>query len=266
MENCLVTKLKGTVNNDALPKLGVIKLKFKAVQSPTINTNQFYVYNDPEADGDVVITVTSPTGGLINQLTTPADWTAVQYTSYTLHPGGVYNGLIANVDATIEISGKYNIKGLKFQSMCNELKFDDLFCPKMTTLELNTVNFSGDITVLNSLPASIDSISLRPATSYTEGSICAFIGSKNIRDVNINNLPEQYALSSLFANSTALRNVYIADTPLIGDIAYFLNDEKTAKRFANLNILSIGNTPNITKEAEDVATLRQLGVTIYGVE
>ena len=41
--NCLVTKLKATVNNEALSKLNVITIKTKTNDSPTLDTQYILI-------------------------------------------------------------------------------------------------------------------------------------------------------------------------------------------------------------------------------
>ena len=60
MNNCLVTKLKSTVNNEALSKLNVLTIKTKASGSPTLGTQWICI----GASENGSISINSPSVGL----------------------------------------------------------------------------------------------------------------------------------------------------------------------------------------------------------
>lgn len=97
MENCLVTKLKATVNNDNLPKLGVMSLYLKEL-------------SDNPSDRFITI---GAKGGSITISCTDGFSTTAQGTliySYTLQDRTSVGLYLANVlNNTVEIEGVYNV-------------------------------------------------------------------------------------------------------------------------------------------------------------
>lgn len=104
MNNCLVTKLKTSVNNEDLSKLNVLTIKTKAVDSPTVNTQWFGV--GASENGSVSINSSSVglyQSGISGELKPyPVNVPANGYTESHFE----------NKDGIIEVTGKYNISDI----------------------------------------------------------------------------------------------------------------------------------------------------------
>lgn len=101
MSNCLVTKLKSSVNNEALSKLNVITIKTKASDSPTLGAQWFAI--GASVNGSVSINSSSVglyQSGISGEL--------LPY-PYTVPANAVIDSHFENKAGIIEVTGKYNI-------------------------------------------------------------------------------------------------------------------------------------------------------------
>lgn len=102
MNNCLVTKLKASVNNESLSKLNVLTIKTKALDSPTLNT-QWIAFGTSE-NGSA--SINSPSVGLyvsgISGELIPYPINIQANTRIESH--------FENKDGIIEVTNKYNLK------------------------------------------------------------------------------------------------------------------------------------------------------------
>lgn len=115
MGNCLVTKLKGEVNNDNLPKLGVLKLHVNLIDSPSA----------------VNCRLTLTTNAAINVKVVPGSGNGYFGTNYSTiesehkteldNISGTVNLYFAEVECDIEITNKYSLT--KFDTQWNVFKY-----------------------------------------------------------------------------------------------------------------------------------------------
>ena len=103
--NCLVTKLKTSVNNESLSKLNVLTIKTKPVDSPTLDTQWFNIRTSE--NGSVSVNSTSvglyKGGGISGEL--------MPY-PITIPANKALNSHFENKEGIIEVTGKYNISGI----------------------------------------------------------------------------------------------------------------------------------------------------------
>lgn len=101
MNNCLVTKLKSSVNNESLSKLNVLTIKTKASDAPTINSQWICI----GASENGSVSVNSPSVGLyqygISGALTPYPINIQANTRHESH--------FENKDGIIEVDDKYNL-------------------------------------------------------------------------------------------------------------------------------------------------------------
>lgn len=105
MSNCLVTKLKSTVNNEDLSKLNVLTIKTKVSDSPTTTTQLISI--GASENGDV--SINSPSVGLYQSGISGA---LVPY-PYNIGANTTVSNYFENKDGIIELTGKYNLKVIK---------------------------------------------------------------------------------------------------------------------------------------------------------
>ncbi len=101
MNNCLVTKLKSSVNNESLSKLNVLTIKTKASDSPTLDT-QLIVFK-VSSNGSASINSTNVglyKSGISGEL--------LPYPQTLLANNGI-NSHFENKDGIIEVAGKYDL-------------------------------------------------------------------------------------------------------------------------------------------------------------
>ena len=101
MNNCLVTKLKATVNNEALSKLNVLTIKTKATDSPT-QVVQWIVFGTSE-NGSV--SINSSSVGLYQSGISGELWPY----PYNVPANSRIESHFENKDGIIEVTGKYNL-------------------------------------------------------------------------------------------------------------------------------------------------------------
>lgn len=104
MNNCLVTKLKSTVNNEDLSKLNVLTIKTKAIDSPSIHSQ--YLAIGASKNGS--ISINSQSVGLYK--------TGISGELYpypcTVPALSSLESRFENKDGIIEVTGKYNLSGI----------------------------------------------------------------------------------------------------------------------------------------------------------
>ena len=284
MENCLVTKLKGVINNSNLKKLGVLRFEVDVksikrtnrIHSNINNHCKFKIVSGPE-DGQIVKVGSSealdvPKGTeffLDNSIDT-----------YYFSKIGKY---------VIEITNKYNITTFKITHDVSILLDDIKYFNTLQIIELTGKNIIGNF---NDLPISnmtymkldnrIDIIQYVSAGTIV-GDISK-IANTSMATIILENCDGITGdLSSLSSHSTLntlsisrsrkitgkisditsiphLSNFQCSDNKLItGSLADFLDNGQL--RNPELKILVVRNT-NIIKNQEDITTLSNLGVQV----
>ena len=101
MNKCLVTTLKASTNNEALSKYNVLTIKTKASDSPTMNTQWFFIGTSNNGN----ISINSTSVGLYYDGISGATYPY----PHQLIANTIINSHFENKDGIIEITGKYNI-------------------------------------------------------------------------------------------------------------------------------------------------------------
>ena len=102
MNNCLVTKLKATVNNEALSKLNVLTIKTKVIDSPTINTQWIQI----GASGNGSVSINSSNVGLYKGSGISGE---LYPYPITVPANTILQSHFENKDGIIEVANKYNL-------------------------------------------------------------------------------------------------------------------------------------------------------------
>lgn len=111
--NCLVTKLKGTVDNNNLPELGTIKIPVKATENVIGMTNLGGWEEADYTPHDVVVSIEDGnlytySGSTPVQTTNPANW-----------HNGSQKGVKANTNCIMRIKDYYNLAYFKMNVLFN---------------------------------------------------------------------------------------------------------------------------------------------------
>ena len=272
MENCLVLKCKGTVENDSLLKVGELRIKQNKIDSPTSLTQAIIVNGsniDAEIIGDGYFTdkaLTANLGKSITNIKSP-----------------IY---ISNSDCEISIKNKYNITALAFRESyitqwvdinrhVNNKKIDleslkyshnimsitvnadvDISAlsnlTTLTSLIIQNKQVTGDISALanmtnmshllldTNITGDISSLANMTNISYISldtnitGDISALANMTKLRELYIYSINNITGDLSAFANITELQSIILLPTNVTGDISVFRNNAKlTSLRASN---------------------------------
>lgn len=259
--SCLITKLKSVVQNDKLSKLGVVRFSINVTNLST--SFRIHAY---ENNKSFLTIITKPEGGQITGKGT-SFYVDNSNASYTFSVLGKY---------TIEISDKYNIRDL--YTYDTEIETLDLKYSLVENIHMEN-NVSGDVNNLNlsqgkyiriascrDLTGLIDDLNI-PATLTTlslnetgvSGSLNVFRDNTNIAYIMLDRCNVGGDISSI-SGCSSLNTLIIRGTQVSGSLASLL-DNGSLKN-PSLKSLNVNSTPNLTKNAEDIAILRSLGVTV----
>ena len=190
MGKCLVTKLNGVTNNDALLKIGELRFKVKKVDSPSKNSQE--------------VSVSFVEGGKINIIGegyfTDSTLTSNLGKSIEVSDSEEKKLYLSNGDYEVSIMDKYNLVGLGFTNTDVTNKEIDLDSFKHT----NSLNY------------------LYIYGTKVSGDISVFQESKNLRQITIHDTSVTGDISVL-GNLTALNSVNLSNTSVTGDISVLGN-------------------------------------------
>ena len=235
--DCLVTKLKGAVNDSSLPELGCLYFTLQ-------NANEDLV--KIEAIGEGV------------EFFTP-DKKAIFYSSSSKEGSGAdkYNVAASNTifyaDASkkvrIGVRNKYALEKLDVyvsnnKTLTMEVDFNDLaYCKKLNHLALTWINLSGDISAFQNLTA-LTYINLY--STQVSGDISAFQNLTALTYINLGATQVSGDISAL-QDLTALTSISLGATQVSGDISAFQN-------LTALTSISLG----ATQVSGDISALQDL--------
>ena len=244
MGNCLVTKLKGSVANNDILKLGEIRIKLKKVESQTAESQVISISGDNS-------TATIIGDGYFT------DKTLTENKGKTISVSGdmfIKN----NSDVEVSIISKYNIKNIlpyyKGQQTSHVtdnkiINIDDLnYTKKLEALYMNGKETKGDLSSLKSL-YNLKSIGLTN-TSVT-GDISYLSELSLLTELNLSNTLVSGNLSSI-SNLTNLKQLYIYQLPSSTQITGDLSSLK------NLTSLKAFNLTSSTQITGDLSSLKNL--------
>lgn len=154
MNDCLVTKLKGTVDNPNLPKLGILAVDVFSIANFTEQNSTITIY---AGDKDIHVKVVSGGGYMGNS------WATLSSDQLTevIVPANGHKGIpVSDFNGRIEIDNKYYIEQLILGVNTSEVKsrfsIGDLaninYPNELTTLYVNISGAEGDIQNLKDYP------------------------------------------------------------------------------------------------------------------
>ena len=224
MAQCLVTKLKGVVNDDTIMHLGEFRIKISRVETPTGKTQGLNVRVNKEVTleiiGDGYFTDSTLVQNKGKVLKIPASTAGIGTNIY-----------YSNGDYEIGLTEKYSLSGLQLYStlegsigtgdMSNKsMSIDDLaYSELLSSISLASVNVSGNLSAFKGKNA-LNSINLM--SSQVEGNISALKDCLSLSGVILNNTLVTGDISAC-QGLTALVNLNLSATKVYGDIASLVN-------------------------------------------
>lgn len=284
MKNCLVTKLKGVVNNSDLKKLGVLRFEVDVTsieRNNVIHCNinnycKFKIVSGPE--GGQIIKV-----GISEALDVPKGTEFFLDNSLDMY----YFSKIGKY--VIEITNKYYITNFEIKHnvsiLLNDMKyfstlnrvflkgekvignFNDLLTSDMNYMNFNNSTADNQYVSAETIVGDIAKIANTPMVTFISeycngitGDLSSLSSHSTLSTFVINNV---YKITGKISDITGiphLSNFQCGNNKLItGSLADFLDNGQL--RNPELKILSVTGT-NIVKNSEDVTTLRNLGVEV----
>lgn len=237
MVQCLVTKLKGTVNNDSLPKIGELRIKFRKVSRPSVDSQ----YLNLSTVGTQSITIVGD--GYFT------DSTLSQNKGTTLSITGNNNIVyVSNTNCEVSIPNKYNITDLNLGNNSKkifnkELDLDQLKCSPLNSINVPYVNLIGGLDDLKNI-TSLMSIIMQG--SNVTGNISSLKNLTLLKTLNLSNTNVIGDLDNL-KGITSLSSIILSNTNIAGDIS-------SLSGLTLLNNLNLGNTNVIG----DISSLQNL--------
>lgn len=204
MNNCLVTKLKSSVNNESLSKLNVLTIKIKAIESPTENSQ--YIALKASENGPV--SINSSSVGLYQSGISGA----LRPYPCIINANTHLNGWAENKVGIIEVTGKYNISQL-ILGQCGTVRIKEIYGIPSTFERLILANIEEEECDVSKLINSINrgkatEISIRSSSfvnKLSKNTVGEFISIENINSwfcLMFNDL----GLDDL-ANNTAIKDI-----------------------------------------------------------
>lgn len=229
MGQCLITKLKGTVSNNTLLKVGELRINFSATGSSRKMQIRF--------TSDVTLVCT---GGFF----TDESLSVKNGTTYTCKQDKIETIYVSNGSGYIScLNGKYKCSLINISGSCyfidtDDLKFDsDLLYVSLGNNSLST----GDLSSL-CLARVID---LEVSKTNIYGDISAIANCKNLNTASLYNSPNIKGDIAVFKNTPNLTSLILGNAGIYGDIISFSSCLK-------LTTLNIPRT-NLTGTVESLA-------------
>ena len=212
MAQCLVTKLKGKVNDSSLLKLGEMRLSINKDITPKGVTRSLLV-SFKESTVIEALDGYFTDSGLSNNLGKTSNYLADEQKSFT----------VSNEDCTISLN-KYLLKSISRNDYVDKMQLNldiaDFKYSSLTVINLpNAVKVSGDISALSNL-TGLTQVDL--SNSQVSGDIAALGKLSKVAQVDLTNTQVSGDIAAL-KNLTLLLNVRLALTHVSGDISALSN-------------------------------------------
>lgn len=169
MGQCLVTKLKGVVNNDTLKKLGCIQFK-------------------KNTDGDCVLNITGNGEDITVVCSDSRSFLAdsISVNTYTIHDEYLHQFSFSDNGYNIEIHNKYNIVNVEGSGACYMMDISDLnYCNHLTSWVFRSPSYAN-----GSLDNLIDNDSIITFAFPVPGGLTGHVESlskfKNLASLTLN--------------------------------------------------------------------------------
>ena len=257
MTKAFITKLPASVNNDALPVLGMVHIPFHKQSVPNVNDRSIFVkFNDnvtAKIAGDGYFTDDSLSTNKGKTLDIPA-YTLTKIT-------------VSNDDGYLQFN-KYKIFDLRsdnnnWNPLCTLNSFDldlsQLKYSNISTLYLPNTNVTGDISALSNM-TNMSTLFL-PNTNVT-GDISALSNMTNMSTLFLPNTNVMGDISAL-SNLTTTTSINFSNTNVMGDISALSNLTNIIDiDFSHTNVTgSISSLSKLTK----LSGLNMVNCSVNGV-
>lgn len=242
--DCLVTKLKASVDNDNLVKIGEMRVSFAAGTTHTTNTHQFKVF------GSEAITLTVKNGFIATSVDAASGVTTVTIPAAT-DPNAVQMYYVSNTDAVITISNKYSIRYFRMGS-AGAVDIDDLkYSDELFNLTINDSQKS--IGHLSSLSDKTAMVQLYIRNTQITGDLNEIAGLVNMQTMNLSNTVIGGNISNI-ASLTAATDVQMSYMPKVyGDATSVFTALTSATRITLVHNESVtGNATNYIKKSNQL--------------
>ena len=240
--DCLITKLKGTVNDGSLPKLGSMLFKLRTTTTNLVKIEAIGKdVSFSSADGSNIFSISSGGEEKTNAINV-AESNTVFYVD-------------ASKGVTISIDNKYNLEKLDVyrstdtHELTVDLNFEDLkYCKKLSWLALIYMTLTGDISALQNL-TELTNISLY--STQVTGDISALQNLTALTTIRLYSTEVTGSLDSL-ANLPSGLIFDMGNVTLTGDYFKFLNEH------TNSDVVCSGNF-NYTTKSWSEKSYRRIG-------
>lgn len=217
MNECLVTKLKASVNDSNLQVLGELILAKKDSATPSVNNHYCFIQST------VPITIEILNDGYFcKNNSTEKDETASKIKSFEAGDINLY----ISIGSKFRIIQRYGITAIRGEAMAANLS-DFTYMNGLHTLDLIGDTIEGSIEVLNGY--KIQSARLTGTKNKIYGSING-IDFENATSVDLDSKNITGDITTAFGNSINLTNMGIAESGISGSIEELVNAQIAARR------------------------------------
>lgn len=255
MSKCFITKLPSSVDNDNLPVLGQLRIK--------------WLKQDPLTDNDARY-ISLTTNDSITVKVSGAHFTDSSLTSnigntktITADDGSVSLYISNDADAILNIDNKYSLKSLSFikphkDTLKRSVDFnieDIRYCTNFMVIGCLNAQVSGDISALSNLTKVID---IRLSSTQVSGDISTLSNLTNINNLYLNNTQVSGDISAL-SNLTNINSINLNSTKVSGDISVLSNLTKAIYIDVSNTQLS-GDITSIVNNINNMTQLKTLAI------
>lgn len=276
MKDCVVSKLKASVNNSQLEKLGIIEITISVTSS-----DQLYVFRASEDDIVQMKIISAPLGGQIQKYVSSDTREDLGQSCFLKNEdsGGYYFSVVGSykvqftnknyITAFVPLNATADLSSFSYMTDLGTLQMGNSISGDLKSLEYS---FSHNLKQLNlsnceNIDGDLDELSLSDIVIFNcqhserlKGSISTFSGNTKIQTLVLCG-KNVYGDIANIAGCSALSNCQMGNSGISGSLASLINNGQLTN--PNLSILLVTNTPNLTKNDGDIATLRSLGVSVY---
>ena len=231
MSKCFITKLPSSVDNNTLPVLGQLKIKW--LKQNTLTDNDARAI-DLQTNNSITVKVS---GAHFTDNTLASN---IGNTKIITAADGVVSLYVSNdADAVLTIDNKYSLSYLSFEHNSKMILSKSVYfdiedirgCTNIHWLYLSGTQISGDISIVSKYT---NLMCLRATNTQISGDIIAVSNAINIDDLRIGNTQVSGDISVL-SNLTKIRYLELNKTQVSGDISAVSN-------LVNLTSLSLNNS------------------------
>lgn len=218
MKNCLITKLKTSIDDNNIPYLGELRLKMKPVASPTVDSA--YVSIGSTKEGTIRIL----NDGVFYKInTTTVDETAGKEKKLLDGTTEVY----VSPESVISILPRYGITSIFANGATLDISHLD-YIENLKSISVSGSELTGSIDVFKGYK-NLQTVHLRQSKNIV-GNIESLKDSTNLKKVHFANTNVEGSLVSAFGNKTQLAVLELSETKVTGSIEGLVSAQIAAGR------------------------------------